>query len=99
MSLNSTLASSLRWSSSATTVAEADALLAKLWASSDARRLLLANSATGLQTIEPIAVRTGVMNLAVVANGAERAALLSNTDCAGGDRRGACRSCIKLWKR
>ena len=74
MSLNSTLASSLRWSSSATTVAEADALLAKLWASSDARRLLLANSATGLQTIEPIAVRTGVMNLAVVANGAERAA-------------------------
>ena len=74
MSLNSTLASSLRWSSSATTVAEADVLLAKLWASSDARRLLLANSATGLQTIEPIAVRTGVMNLAVVANGAERAA-------------------------
>ena len=74
MSLNSILASSLRWSSSATTVAEADALLAKLWASSEARRFLVSDSPADATTTEPIAVRTGVMNLAVVANGAERAA-------------------------
>jgi len=74
MSLNSILASSLRWSSSATTVAEADALLAKLWASSEARRFLVSDSPVDATTTEPIAVRTGVMNLAVVANGAERAA-------------------------
>jgi len=74
MSLNSILASSLRWSSSATTVAEADALLAKLWASSEARRFLVSDSPADATTAEPIAVRTGVMNLAVVANGAERAA-------------------------
>ena len=74
MSLNSILASSLRWSSSATTVAEADALLAKLWASSEARRFLVSDSPADTATAEPIAVRTGVMNLAVVANGAERAA-------------------------
>ncbi|MEO0064500.1 MAG: hypothetical protein RLZZ377_926 [Chloroflexota bacterium] len=73
MSLNSILASSLRWSSSATTVAEADALLAKLWASSETRRFLVSDSPTDATTAEPIAVRTGVMNLAVVANGAERA--------------------------
>ena len=73
MNLNSTLASSLRWSSSATTVAEADALLAKLWASSEARRFLVSDSPAAATTPEPIAVRTGVMNLAVVANGAERA--------------------------
>ena len=74
MSLNSILASSLRWSSSATSVAEADALLAKLWASSEARRFLVSDSPADATTAEPIAVRTGVMNLAVVANGAERAA-------------------------
>ena len=74
MSLNSILASSLRWSSSATTVAEADALLAKLWASSETRRFLVSDSPADATTAEPIAVRTGVMNLAVVANGAERAA-------------------------
>ncbi len=74
MSLNSILASSLRWSSSATTVAEADALLAKLWASSEARRFLVSDSPADATTAEPIAVRTGVMNLAIVANGAERAA-------------------------
>jgi hypothetical protein len=74
MSLNSILASSLRWTSSATTVAEADALLAKLWASSEARRFLVSDSPADVTTAEPIAVRTGVMNLAVVANGAERAA-------------------------
>lgn len=74
MSLNTIVASSLRWSSSASTVAEADALLAKLWASSEARRLLVPNAPAGSTTAEPIAVRTGVMNLAVVANGAERAA-------------------------
>jgi glucose-6-phosphate dehydrogenase assembly protein OpcA len=74
MSLNSILASSLRWSSSATTVGEADALLSKLWASSEARRFLVSDSPTDATTTEPIAVRTGVMNLAVVANGAERAA-------------------------
>ena len=73
MSLNSILASSLRWSSAATTVAEADALLAKLWSSSEARRLLVANAAKGPDATEPVAVRTGVMNLAVVATGAERA--------------------------
>jgi glucose-6-phosphate dehydrogenase assembly protein OpcA len=74
MGLNSILASSLRWSSSASTVAEADALLDKLWASSEARRFLVSDSPKGSTTAEPIAVRTGVMNLAVVANGAERAA-------------------------
>jgi len=74
MSLNSILASSLRWSSSASTVAEADALLDKLWASSEARRFLVSDSPKGSTTAEPIAVRTGVMNLAVVANGEERAA-------------------------
>lgn len=73
MSLNSILASSLRWSSSATTVAEADALLAKLWASSEARRFLVSDSPADATATEPIAVRTGVMNLAVVANGEERA--------------------------
>ena len=74
MSLNSILASSLRWSSRATTVAEADALLAKLWASSEARRFLVSDSPTDATATAPIAVRTGVMNLAVVANGEERAA-------------------------
>jgi hypothetical protein len=73
MGLNSILASSLRWTSSATTVAEADELLAKLWASSEARRFLVSDSPASATTPEPIAVRTGVMNLAVVANGAERA--------------------------
>ena len=74
MGLNSILASSLRWSSSASTVAEADALLDKLWASSEARRFLVSDSPKDSTTAEPIAVRTGVMNLAVVANGEERAA-------------------------
>lgn len=73
MSLNSILASSLRWSSSASTVAEADALLAKLWASSETRRFLVSDSPTESTAAEPIAVRTGVMNLAVVASGEERA--------------------------
>jgi len=73
MSLNSIHTSALRWSSSATTVAEADALLAKLWASSEARRLLVSHVSTSSTNSEPIAVRTGVMNLAVVASGAERA--------------------------
>jgi len=73
MGLNSILASSLRWTSSATTVAEADELLTKLWASSEARRFLVSDSPAAATTPEPIAVRTGVMNLAVVANGAERA--------------------------
>ena len=73
MGLNSVLASSLRWSSSATTVAEADALLARLWASSDARRSLTASADGAPINVEQIAVRTGVMNLAVVASGQERA--------------------------
>ena len=73
MGLNSILASSLRWTSSATTVAEADELLTKLWASSEARRFLVSDSPAAATTPEPIAVRTGVLNLAVVANGAERA--------------------------
>ena len=73
MGLNSIHASSLRWTSNATTVAEADELLAKLWASSEARRFLVSDSPAGSTTGEPVAVRTGVMNLAVVANGAERA--------------------------
>ena len=74
MSLNSILASSLRWSYTATSVAEADALLARLWASSEARRFLVSDSPSAAATPEPIAVRTGVMNLAVVASGEERAA-------------------------
>jgi len=74
MGLNSIHASSLRWTSNATTVAEADELLAKLWASSEARRFLISDAPADSTTGEPVAVRTGVMNLAVVANGAERAA-------------------------
>jgi glucose-6-phosphate dehydrogenase assembly protein OpcA len=73
MGLNSILASTLRWTSSATTVAEAEELLAKLWASSEARRFLVSDSPADSTTGEPLAVRTGVMNLAVVASGAERA--------------------------
>lgn len=73
MGLNSILASSLRWSSTAATVAEADALLARLWASSETRRFLVSDSPKDPNVAEPIALRTGVMNLAVVANGAERA--------------------------
>lgn len=66
MGLTGTLLSTLRWSSDATTVAEADALLSRLWASADARNALTPGSEA--------AVRTGVMNLVVVATGEERAA-------------------------
>ena len=64
----STLPSELRWSSEAHSVAEADALLTRLWSSAEARRSLAASDSGAKQ----IAVRTGVMNLVVVATGEER---------------------------
>ena len=64
----STVPIELRWSSEARSVAEADALLTRLWSSPESRRTL----APAARDAQPIAVRTGVMNLVVVATGEER---------------------------
>lgn len=73
MSLSAETLSSLRWQSTASSVQEADALLARLW-SSESRHLLAGKSALSTsEGIEPLAVRTGVMNLVVIAPGEERA--------------------------
>jgi glucose-6-phosphate dehydrogenase assembly protein OpcA len=74
MGLNATELSSLRWESAASSVAEADALLAKLW-SSESRHLLSegATHPAASESGKPLAVRTGVMNLVVIAPGEERA--------------------------
>ena len=73
MNLTATERSALRWTSTATSVAEADALLARLWTSTESRQQITADLADDADGTAPIAVRTGVMNLVVVAPGAERA--------------------------
>ena len=73
MNLTATERSELRWTSTATSVAEADALLARLWTSTESRQQITADLADDADGTAPIAVRTGVMNLVVVAPGAERA--------------------------
>lgn len=74
MSLNTAALSSLRWQSTAHSVAEADTLLSRLW-SSESRHLLTGSAGAPLSTAETEsqAVRTGVMNLVVIAPGEERA--------------------------
>ena len=73
MSLTATELSALRWKSTATSVAEADALLARLWSSTESRQQITSELIKNVEGKTPIAVRTGVMNLVVVAPGAERA--------------------------
>ena len=73
MSLTATELSALRWKSTATSVAEADALLARLWGSTESRQEITGDLIKDADGKTPIAVRTGVMNLVVVAPGAERA--------------------------
>lgn len=73
MSLTATELSALRWKSTATSVAEADALLARLWSSTESRQQITGDLIKDADGKRPIAVRTGVMNLVVVAPGAERA--------------------------
>ena len=65
MPLSQALRPTSRWNSTAHSVDEADALLARLWSSTDARSALTTTTDTS-------AVRTGVMNLVVVAKGEER---------------------------
>jgi glucose-6-phosphate dehydrogenase assembly protein OpcA len=73
MGLTATELSALRWKSTATSVAEADALLARLWSSTESRQQITGDLIKDADGKTPIAVRTGVMNLVVVAPGAERA--------------------------
>lgn len=73
MSLTATELSALRWKSTATSVAEADALLARLWGSTESRQEITGDLIKDADGKTPIGVRTGVMNLVVVAPGAERA--------------------------
>ena len=73
MSLTATELSTLRWKSTATSVAEADALLSRLWSSTESRQQITGDLIKDADGKTPIAVRTGVMNLVVVAPGAERA--------------------------
>ena len=73
MGLTATELSALRWKSTATSVAEADALLARLWGSTESRQQITGDLIKDADGKTPIAVRTGVMNLVVVAPGAERA--------------------------
>lgn len=73
MSLTATELSALRWKSTATSVAEADVLLARLWGSTESRQQITGDLIKDADGKTPIAVRTGVMNLVVVAPGAERA--------------------------
>ena len=73
MSLTATELSALRWKSTATSVAEADALLSRLWGSTESRQQITGDLIKDADGKTPIAVRTGVMNLVVVAPGAERA--------------------------
>ena len=73
MSLTATELSALRWKSTATSVAEADDLLARLWGSTESRQQITGDLIKDADGKTPIAVRTGVMNLVVVAPGAERA--------------------------
>ena len=73
MSLTATELSALRWKSTATSVAEADALLARIWSSTESRQQITGDLIKDADGKTSIAVRTGVMNLVVVAPGAERA--------------------------
>jgi glucose-6-phosphate dehydrogenase assembly protein OpcA len=73
MSLTATELSALRWKSTATSVAEADALLARLWSSTESRQQITGDLIKDADGKTAVAVRTGVMNLVVVAPGAERA--------------------------
>lgn len=73
MSLSAAALSTLRWSSTAQSVAEADTLLARLWSSTESRQQIGANPSPDGNGTAPLAVRTGVMNLVVVAPGEERA--------------------------
>jgi hypothetical protein len=73
MNLSAAELSTLRWKSTAHSVAEADALLARLWSSTESRQQISANSLPDGSGTTPLAVRTGVMNLVVVAPGEERA--------------------------
>ena len=73
MSLTATELSALRWKSTATSVTEADALLSRIWSSTESRQQITAELIKDADGKTPIAVRTGVMNLVVVAPGAERA--------------------------
>lgn len=73
MSLTATELSALRWKSTATSVAEADALLARIWSSTESRQQITDDLIKDADGKTAIAVRTGVMNLVVVAPGAERA--------------------------
>ena len=65
MNLTATERSELRWASTATSVAEADALLARLWTSTESRQQITADLAKDADGTAPIAVRTGVMNLEI----------------------------------
>lgn len=73
MSLTATELSALRWKSTATSVAEADALLARIWSNTASRQQIAGDLIKDADGKTAIAVRTGVMNLVVVAPGAERA--------------------------
>jgi len=73
MNLSAAELSTLRWKSTAHSVAEADALLARLWSSTESRQQISANTSPDDNGATPLAVRTGVMNLVVVAPGEERA--------------------------
>ena len=73
MSLTATELSALRWKSTATSVAEADVLLARIWSSTESRQQITGDLIKDADGKTSIAVRTGVMNLVVVAPGAERA--------------------------
>ena len=73
MSLTATELSALRWKSTATSVAEADALLARIWSSTESRQQITGDLIKDADGKTAVAVRTGVMNLVVVAPGAERA--------------------------
>ncbi|MDP4943454.1 MAG: hypothetical protein NWQ93_00760, partial [bacterium Ellin6529] len=73
MNLSAAELSTLRWKSTAYSVAEADALLARLWGSTESRQQISANTSPDGSGATPLAVRTGVMNLVVVAPGEERA--------------------------
>ena len=78
MNLSAAELSTLRWKSTARSVAEADALLARLWSSTESRQQISSGTTSGVTGATPIAVRTGVMNLVVVAPGEERAVGAAN---------------------
>lgn len=73
MNLSAAELSTLRWTSTAHSVSEADALLARLWSSTESRQQINVGAPQDGSGSTPIAVRTGVMNLVVVAPGEERA--------------------------